>query len=559
MAYALIAGFSPSAGIATAVVASIFGAAFGSSEFLINGPTNAIAVMIAANVALLASQGNPVEMVVLLTLMIGVGQLIASAFKLGTFTRFVSEPVLTGFTAGAGIYIAVNQLPSALGIEKKLLAKDLMGWVPPNNPLFDYLRTMFSLDKVNMAALGVAVATFVIVRALQWFEPRLKHPVRIPAPFLTVVIVGIGAYLLGLGDPAAGAEKIKLVKDIEPVRRALPDLVWPSMDLHKLRALAGPAFAIGLLGAVEAIAIGKSLAAKAGHHFDANRQLVGEGMCNIGAALVGGFAASGSFTRTAVNHEAGALTRLSCIFSGVLVMVVVFLFAPLANYIPIAVLAGMLIHIGLKLVNVGRMKLIIASTLGDRQVLIVTFASVLLLPDLAYALFIGVALSVFNALHRAEGFKLVDLVEDENGMLVERQVGDISRGPVVTMDLQGELFFAAAEELESRLKAKLQNGTAFMVLRLQQAYNMDVTCAQAIASVSDYARAHGGRLILSGVRPGMHGTLERAGVVQHLGVDAVFQHEPTLLGSTHRAIDYALELAHAARTDESSAQLTTKS
>ncbi|HEY0866126.1 MAG TPA: SulP family inorganic anion transporter [Fimbriimonas sp.] len=543
MAYAIIAGFSPAAGIVTAVVASILGAAFGSSEFLINGPTNAISVMIAANVALLASTGDPKGMVILLTLMIGAGQLVASLFKAGAFTRFVSEPVLTGFTAGAGIYIAVNQLPSALGLETDSVVQDLFGWVPPHNPLFDYLRTMFSLAEVNTNALGVALSTFVMVRALQWLEPRLGHRMRIPAPFLTVVVVGIGAYLLGLGDPSAGADKIKLVRDIEPVTRSLPRIVWPELSWERLSMLAAPAFAIGLLGAVEAIAIGKSLAAKAGHRFDANRQLIGEGACNVGAALFGGFAASGSFTRTAVNYEAGAVTRVSCIFSGLLVMAIVILFAPLANYIPTAVLAGMLIHIGLKLVNVGRMKLIIGSTIADRQVLVATFVSVLLVPDLAYALFIGVTLSIFNALRRAEGFKLVHLVENENGLLVEHPLEEDRLGRIVTLDLQGELFFAAAEELEQRLKSILSNETLFMVLRLQQAYNMDVTFAEAMDSVGAYARARGGRLILSGVRPGMYGTLERAGVVRHLGEEAVIRHEPTLLGSTHRAIDLAESLA----------------
>ena len=102
MAYALIAGFPPSVGIITAIVASILGAAFGSSEFLVNGPTNAISVMLASNAAILASHGDPKQLVILLTLMIGVGQCIAATVRLGTFTRFVSEPVLVGFTAGAG-------------------------------------------------------------------------------------------------------------------------------------------------------------------------------------------------------------------------------------------------------------------------------------------------------------------------------------------------------------------------------------------------------------------------------------------------------------------------
>ena len=183
--------------------------------------------------------------------------------------------------------------------------------------------------------------------------------------------------LFGL-DHADAPERVRVVRDIEPLTRQLPSFVFPSVDLGALRALAGPALAIAFMGSAEAIAIGKTLAARAGHPFDASRQLIGEAVCNLGAALVGGFASSGSFSRTAVNYESGALTRMSCIFSGLLVLALVVLFAPQANVIPIAALAGTLVHIGLKLVDVVRLKLVFGTTPGDRIVLLSTFSFVLL-------------------------------------------------------------------------------------------------------------------------------------------------------------------------------------
>jgi len=541
MAYALIAGMPPSAGIATAVVASILGAVFGSSEFLINGPTNAISVMIASNVALLGGQGDPHRTIVLLTLMIGVGQLIASALRAGSLVRFISEPVLVGFTAGAGLYVAINQFPSALGLEKSSLVKELWGWKPPSIAALDLVRTALSVAQANWAAIAIAAVTFVLVRLLQRVEKRFKQ--RIPAPFLTVVAVSVAVWALGLGEPEQGLWKVKLVRDIEPVTRALPRILLPQTDISELWRLLPTAFAIGLLGAVEAIAISKALASRVGHRFSANAQLVGEGACNVGAALVGGFAASGSFTRTAVNFESGAVTRMSAILSGLLILGIVLLFAPLANYIPIAVLAGMLIHVGLKLVNVAKVKMIMESTPYDRRAVIYTFFAVLLLPDLAYALFFGVGLSVYGALRRAEGFKLLVLEDDGSGHLVERPLEGYPIGDVVALDLQGELFFAAAEEVEQRLKALYAGGAKVIVLRLQQAYNMDVTCAEALSLVARNAREAGGRLVLSGVRPGMYGTLRRARAIEEIGPDAVFEHQPTLLGATRRAIEYAHELA----------------
>ncbi len=388
------------------------------------------------------------------------------------------------------------------------------------------------LRSISLAAL--AIATILVVRVFQHFEPRSKR--RIPSMFLTVVLVSFAAWLLGLGT---GPHKVKLVQDIEPVTRALPHFAWPSLNFDQVTHLLGPAIAIGLMGAVEAIAIGKSLAARVGHTFDANRQLVGEGACNIGAALVGGFAASGSFTRSAVNFDAGAVTRLSCIYSGLMILAILMLFAPLANFIPLAVLAGMLIHIGVKLVNLAKINLISKATISDRRVLIITFLAVLLLPDLTYALLLGVLVALLEAVRRAEGVKLVALCEDAEGNLVEQPMNGQTYPPVLAIDLQGELFFAAAEELEQKLMGVLSKGGRFIVVRLQQAYNVDHTCAEMLLHVSRAARRQGGRLYLSGVRPGMYGTLQRAGIIAELGEDSVFQHEPTLLGSTHRALEVA--------------------
>lgn len=544
MAYALIAGFPPSAGISTAIAASILGAVFGSSEFLVNGPTNAISVMLAGNAALFAAQGDPVAAIVLLTLLIGAMQTVAGLLRVGTLTRFVSEPVLIGFTAGAGVYIVINQLPAFLGIPKSQIKATLFGWTPTHSAFFDFLRLLQSLARTHWPTLVLAVGTFALVRAIQKVEPRVKR--KLPAPFLAVVIVTIVGWALGWHDPHHPLH-VKTVADIEPLTRSLPLPKVPRFDVPSIRALFQPALAIAVMGAVEAVAIGKSLAAKAGHPFDASRQLVGEGVCNLGAGLMGGFASSGSFSRTAVNFEAGAVTRMSCVLSGLLVLVLVIVFAPQANLIPIAALAGTLVHIGLKLVDVARVQSVLETTTGDRLVLVGTFVAVLGSEHLEIALLVGVLMSIYFALRRAEGFKLRVLVEREDGVLCEApEIHPHEVGDIAVLNLQGELYFAAAEELQSDLLEQLDRNTRFLVLRTQEAYNMDVTTAEALAHVAEQARARGGRLILCGVRPGMYGTFERSGLLPKLGEENVFRAERELLLSTRKALRYAHQLADAA-------------
>lgn len=540
LAYAVLAGFSPMAGITTAIVASILGAAFGSSEFLVNGPTNAISVMLGGNAALFASLGDPLLIIPLLTLMIGLMQVAVAALRLGSFTRFVSEPVLIGFTAGAGLYIVINQVPEVLGLDKAAMASDLWGWVPPHSAIFDLARDVMSLHGVNAAALATAASTFLLIRAVQHIEPRIGR--RLPAPFIAIIVVTVGTWALGLGEPAAGVHRIKLVRDIQEITRTFPTFVAPTISLDAMRHLVEPMFAIGLMGAVEAIAIGKSLAAKAGHPFDANKQLVGEGLCNVGAALVGGFASSGSFSRTAVNYQAGAVTRASVIGSGVLVLVVVLLFAPAANFIPRAALAGTLVHIGLKLVDAGRIAALVQTTVGDRLVLVATSGAVLFTDKLEDALFLGIAVSLVLALRRAEGFKLTPIVEEDGQLLELDSAPPTTHGALVAVNLQGELFFAAAEVLQKQLLALLP-GTRALVLRMQDAYNLDATTAEAVAHVAHEARRMGSRLVLCGIRPGMYGTFQRSGLLKEIGEEAIFRTEPEMLASTRKALAFGRSLS----------------
>jgi len=542
MAYALIAGVPPTLGIATATVASILGAAFGSSEFLINGPTNAICVMVAGYASLFAALGDSAQALVLLTLMIGIVQVCAGLLRIGTLTRFVSEPVLTGFTAGAGVYIVINQLPSFLGIPKTRIVDSPWGLSLPHTAVFELLRVACSLQAVHWVSCAIALAAFAIMRGSQTLERRLGR--RIPAGFIAVSLATLCVFWFEL-DRQDSPLRVRVVRDIEPLTRQLPALMWPELSFTRARALLGPALAIGLMGAVEAIAVGKSLASRAGHMFDASRQLIGEGLCNLGAASVGGFASSGSFSRTAVNYEAGAITRVSCMVSGALTLLTVVTFAPAANRIPIAALAGTLVHVGIKLVDVARLKGLFSATAGDRSVLLVTFIAVLFVEHLEHALFLGVLVSFGYALRRAEGFKLRVLAETPEGSLREVAPDEPVPSDVTVLNLQGELFFAAAEELQQELLRVLDTCSPFIVLRIQEAYNLDATTAGAIGLVAERARQRGGRLLLCGVRPGMHGTLQRAGFLPQLGDDGIFPADRELLGSTRRAIEYARSLARA--------------
>ena len=228
LAYALIAGFPPAAGLSTAVAASVLGATFGSSEFVIDGPTNAISVMVAANAALFVAHGDPVQAIILLTLMVGAIQFLAGLLRAGTLARFVSEPVLTGFTAGAGVYIVINQIPSFLGIEKAAIPATVLGFTLPKAAIFDLLRLSFALHTTATTALAIGAFTFLTIRGTQSLDKRLGF--RLPATFIAVVLATVIVAAFGL-DVGTGAHRVKVVRDIQPLTRALPHLHLPHVDL----------------------------------------------------------------------------------------------------------------------------------------------------------------------------------------------------------------------------------------------------------------------------------------------------------------------------------------
>jgi len=538
MAYALVAGVPPVHGLYAAIVACILGAAFGSSNFLIDGPTNAISVMLAANIGLLAGGHDPVAVMLTITLVTGTIQVVVGLFRLGSVTRFVSMPVLNGFTAGAGIYIVAGQLPAMFGFPSSPPPLSVAGMELEPTCLTKIIGTVQNLHQTNPAALGLAVGTFVVIRSFRWYEHRTGR--RLPATLIGIATATLACELLGLGDASAGAFKVKIVQDIQLITRTLPSLHMPDFLAVPPQEIIGPAAAIAVLGSIEAIAIARTLADRSGQDFDPNQQLIGEGVANVGTSLFGGITSSGSFTRSAVNYEAGAVTRLAGVLCGVLVLALLLLFAPMANRIPIAALAGSLLHVALILVNPKKVKTSMVTTRADRWGLLATLLGVLVLAHLEQALILGIVVSLALVTRRAHRFELHRLELEEDGSFHEHPlVGPVDGEPIAVVDVQGELFFAAVDSFERALRPFTTGSTKVLILRIRHARNLDSTICEGLVRLRDAIRRSGGRLILAGVTEGQAGTLERAGVTDIMKEWEVFPVKGRVYRSTRHALEWA--------------------
>jgi SulP family sulfate permease len=344
VAYALLAGVPPQYGLYTAIITTALGSLFGSSEQLINGPTNAISLVVFGAVAGIgAGPDDPgrIAMVALLAVLAGLIQIALTLLKLGWLTRCVPESAVLGFMTGAGLLVALTQVPAVLGLHPAGAETDHM--------LYRLRLTCNRGGAVDGRALTIGLGTTALVGGLHWLGGRLK--VRLPEMLLGLVLVSVVVELLALAPPGGPIGRLHVEGGCPTPR--LPVLP-PDWRAH-LHSIGGAALSIALLGLVEALAVARALAARSGQPLDCNRQCLAEGLANLGGGLCGCMPGSGSLSRSTINYDSGAATRLSGIYSAVVVAVALWLFAPLARFVPQPALAGALLWTAWRIVDVPRL------------------------------------------------------------------------------------------------------------------------------------------------------------------------------------------------------------
>ncbi len=503
MAYAVIAGVHPRYGLYAAIVPVIVAALWGASRYLIAGPTNAIAMLLFATMAETVVNGVPLSAlpeetrmayVFGVAILAGLLQVVMGLARLGELVHFISHSVMVGFTAGAAVLIAVGQLKNLLGVS--------IGNAPTFLELV--LSTVRHLPQTNPWALGTGLFAMAVALGIARVHRRL------PAAFLAVAASGVAAWALDLG--AHG------VKVVGAIPAGLPPFsLPPAPDAQVMRDLFMPALAIALLGVVEALSIAKTLAGARGEQVDGSREFVAQGLANISAGFFSGIPGSGSFTRSAVNFVAGARTRFAGALSGVITLLAVLLLAPLAAYIPIAALAGILMIIAWGMIDKHGIALALKATRADRTVLLATFAATLLL-DLEKAVFVGVLLSLVLFLRKVS-HPLVSRMDTCDSP----ELQGLPAGPccpnLAVYSIEGTLFFGAVDELEQRLYEYEDFGHRAVILHLRQVHWVDATGVHAFQQFLRKCQRRGVALVLSGVKPAVRAVFERSGLLPQLGAD----------------------------------------
>ena len=522
IAYAVIAGMPPAMGLYAAAIPTIVGSLLRSSRHVITGPTNAVSLLVGGGVALLTG-ADPLMIGVTLAVMVGVLQTCAGALRLGTVVDYISNPVVLGYITGAGMLIGLGQLPNVTGTPSAQghLVEKLFLWVQ-------------SLGQTSHMAVAMALGTAALILAL-----RKVHRM-IPGALIAMAVATALSMVFDLN--AAG---LAVISDLSPVPAGLSPLTVP--DLSLLPTLLPLAVAVTVLSLVESSSVARAIASKTGQRLDTSAEFTGQGIANIVAGFVGAYPTSGSLSRSALNEQTGAKTRLSGVFAGLLMILVLLLFGPVVNHTPIASLAGLLLIVAVDLVDLRKIKLTMKGQFGDKLAFVATMLGTWLLP-LDKAIYLGVAISLVLFLRRARLLVIKELAMDEEGRLQEvegkREHMHFERcDSVHILNVEGRLFFGVTGELQTALDDVIRETEAdVIVLRLKRTQGMDVTIASVLESAAKRLQAQKRHLVLAGVRQDTMAILERTGIAQTIGEDKIFTSRDRWFESMRHAIGHACAL-----------------
>lgn len=510
IAFAAIAGLPVVYGIMCAAVAAFVAPLFAGSRHTVLGPTNATAFMLfsffSVNPALV---GRWSELIPLLVLMVGLIATAGALFRVADLLQYVSRSVLVGYISGAAVLIVANQLKPFLGLSayvsdeaSSTFAGLLLGLVQ-------------ALPHTQWVSLLIGGATLLVYAALRRWRP--SWPAFAVALLISSAIFGS---LIRAGVvPFKGAQTFVTFSFHDLMPRA-PHLVRADI-FADISVLLSIAFATAFLASLENTLMAKTLASKTGDRPDVNQDMLAVGMANLATAFAGGMPASGSLTRSTLNHDSGARTRFSSLLAGVYTMAAAVVIAasvgwgfPLIDFVPKAGLAALVIALSFSLFNVRHIRICLRSTSDDAAVLVITFISTLLAP-LHVAIFIGVAISITLFLRKASRPFLIEYEFSEAGEL--REMGEKRTRPIPAISIvhvEGDLFFGAAELFRTQIQRTVSDpAIQVIILRLKNARHLDATSVMALEDLILFMRKKGLHLIVSGATREVYRVLKKSGIL----------------------------------------------
>ena len=519
IAFATIAGLPPEYGLYTAMVTPIVAALFGSSRHLVSGPTTAISIVVFSAISHHATPGTTefVTLALTLTFIAGVYQLGFGLARLGSLVNFVSHTVVIGFTAGAAILIATSQMKHITAIT-----------IPKGESFLHTWADLFQgVADIDLVVCSIALVTLLIAIAARKIMPR--------SPYLLVGMIAGSIMALLLKQHS---DSIKLVGEI-PAH--LPPFSSPEFSMETVRMLAPEAFAVALLGLIEAVSISRAVATKSNQRIDASQEFIGQGLSNIIGSFFSSYAGSGSFTRSGINYDAGAKTPISAIFAAILLMVIVLLIAPLTAYLPIAAMGGIILLVAYNLVDFHHIKQTLIFSKTESSILLTTFFATLFL-ELEFAIYLGVLLSLVLFLAKTSTPYIPTLSIDDSDD--KRKFTNIEKKPIkqcpqlkiIRIDMS--IYFGSINHIQKRISQIVENERIYHILIISSGINfIDLAGAEALVSENNRLKQYAGGLYFVGLKSSVYEFAAKSCFVKKIGNHHFFDSKGQAISSIYKCLD----------------------
>ncbi len=521
IAFSIIAGLPPIYGFYTAIVTPFIAALFGSSYHLISGPTTAISIVVYSTLIKFVDPETDLEafvsLALLLTLLTGLFQFAMGVLRMGKLVNFVSHSVIIGFTAGAGVLIAFKQLKHVFGIS-----------VPQGSTIYQTVTYIFNnISETNWYIFTVAVGTLAIAIVIkQLIKPLSRY-------YLLIAMI-IGSVLaIWMGGEANG------IQTVGHIPSNLPSFNIPDINYKSVSSLSSGAMVLALLGLIEAVAIGRSIALQTHQKINVNQEFIGQGISNFIASFFSSYAGSGSFTRSSVNHQAGAKTPMAAIFASILLMVVLLLFAQYSSFLPKAAMGGIIVFVGYNLIDFNHIKQVLKSSGRELVVLSITLLGTLFF-DLEFALLAGVFASFFFYLERTSKPNIATLAIDNKRRLVNkiRDRNALECSNIKILRIDGSMYFGSIEKIDDYLtNLYTQNEIQYVLIAAGGINFIDLAAAEWLThEIIKWQKKRGG-IYIANLKIISQDVIRKGGFANKMGENIFFKDKKDAINEIHKKLN----------------------
>jgi SulP family sulfate permease len=513
IAFGIASGVTPEKGIITAIVAGLIVSLLGGSKVQIGGPTGAFIIIIYGIIQQYGFEGLTIA-----TLMAGVFLIMFGVLHLGTIIKYIPYPIVVGFTSGIALTIFTTQIKDLFGLTMETMPSDFIEkWVA-------YIGSFGTID---LWSAGVGIGSVAVIAAWPMIAKYNNVLKKLPGSLIAIIVMTVAVLLL---KQYAGVESVETIGDRFSISNQLPDAEMPSISWNVIKGLVSPAITIAILGAIESLLSATVADGVIGDRHDSNTELIAQGVANLASPIFGGIPATGAIARTMTNINNGGRTPVAGIVHAAVLLLIFLFLMPLAQYIPMACLAGVLVIVSYNMSGWRSFASIMKNPKSDVIVLVVTFLLTVIF-DLTIAIEVGLICACLLFMRRMAETTDVKVISDEIDPEEEQsdfQMGNLEHltipEGVEVYEINGPYFFGAGNKFEDLMATMGHKRPKVRIIRMRKVPFVDSTGIHNLTNLCAMSQKEGIQVVLSGVNPKVQAVLHKSGFDQMLGKENICSH-----------------------------------